>query len=153
MGQPAARPNSSVLILNTAYNVGTDSNNVPILTNLDGKVDIKLSFEYETGIGVSYSCGVHFRGNFYIYGGEDNRQQIAKVSNCTLKKVANLEFSFFEGACAANSDQLFLCFDYDGGAKICHTSNEPTGPFNLTPESTHPHSGIRSAMNEGEKAR
>ena len=143
-----SKSKNSVLILNTAYNMATSSNNTPILAHLNGNVYSDLSFEIEVGVGVSYSCGVQFRGNFYIYGGEENRQQVAKVSACALRNIATLPFSFFDGACAANSDQLFLCFDYDGDAKTCHTSNEPTGPFSLIPQSTEKHSGIRSAANQ-----
>ena len=81
----------------------------------------------------------------YIYGAENDRRQIAMVSDCALKKIATLPFNHYFGACAANEDRLFLCFDYHEDGKTCRMSNEPTGPFQETPKSTHTHIQTRSA--------
>jgi len=112
---------------------------------------MELSFEIESGVQVYASCGVQFKGNFYVYGSHSyfgNQQQIAQVSNCSLKHIATLEFDHFEGSCAATSTQLFLCFDNDEDGKTCRTSNKPTGPFSLRTKSIETHKNIRIAASE-----
>ena len=80
--------------------------NDPLLTNLNGKVDKDISFEIESGVYAEESCGLTFQGEFYIYGSyEGDKRQIAKVTDCKLKRVADLPFVFESGACAATSDQ------------------------------------------------
>ena len=138
---------SSVLILNTFQ-----PSHVPVLTDLNGNVNMNLTFEIENDAYVYNSCGVQFKGSFFIYGSlEGDRRQIAKVVDCSLKRIDTLSFPFVEGACSANSNQVILCFHYFGDGKTCHTSNEPTGPFNSIPKSTEVHLQIRSAANESKQ--
>ena len=133
---------SNVLILNTRL-----SDQLPVLTDLYGKIYDNFSFEIENDAHAYFSCGVQFKGNFYIYGAENDRRQIAMVSDCALKKIATLPFNHYYGACAANADRLFLCFDYHEDGKTCRMSNQPTGPFQETPKSTQTHIQTRVASN------
>ena len=111
---------------------------------------MSLSFEFEEDTYVYGSCGVQFKGNFLIYGSLEGRQnQISQVSNCALKRVSTLPFSYKYGACAATSSHLLLCFSLDGDGKTCHVSNESIGPFSLISKSIEEHSTIRSATSEG----
>ena len=97
---------SSVLILNTFQ-----PSHVPVLTDLNGNVNMNLTFEIENDAYVYNSCGVQFKGNFFIYGSlEGDRRQIAKVVDCALKRIDTLSFPFVEGACSANSNQVILWF-------------------------------------------
>ena len=139
----AAGLDSSVLILHTF------GNNVPILTDIDGNLDSNLQFEVEIDVFVHQSCGVQFQGDFFIYGSRDDDQQIAKVTDCSLNRVATLPFTFSYGACAATTDQVFLCFDSIQDGKTCYTSNEPTNHFKPISKSTEEHKFIRIATNEG----
>ena len=146
MTTTAAESYSSVLILNTA-----NSNNVPVLTDIYGNVK-SINFEIESEVYVYYSCGVQFKGEFYVYGTYyDDQRQIAKVTDCSLKRIGKLPFTFEFGACAATMDQIFLCFDYNGDAKTCHVANQPTGHFNNIAKTAYEHDRTRIAANNGLK--
>ena len=141
------KKSSSVLILNTYK-----ANNVPVVTDLNGKNDKDISFEIEYGVDVAGSCSVQFKGQFYIYGSYEIRseRQIAKVVNCSLKRVGTLPFEHKEGACAATNNQLFLCFDdQSGNGKTCRVANQPTGPFQAMADSIEHHADIRTAASKG----
>ena len=91
-----------------------------------------------------------FKGEFYIYGSqEEDRRQIAKVTDCSLKRVGSLPFDHKFGSCAANGNELFLCFDLNTDGKTCNNANEATGPFNEIAKSAEMHFWTRSAANEG----
>lgn len=86
-----APSNVSVLILNT-YN----SSHIPVLANLNGNINLNLSFEIENNVDVYHSCGVQFQGNFYVYGSSvytGRNTQIAMISDCALKRIATLPFT------------------------------------------------------------
>ena len=128
-----------------------EPSNSPVLTDLNGNTNTKLSFKIDAGVHAYQSCGLQFKGEFYVYGSyEGDRRQIAKVTGCALKRVRTLPFSLYAGACAATTDRLFLCFDYAGDGKTCHVSNEPTGPFNSISKSIETHKNTRTATNESE---
>ena len=136
---------TSALILNTFK-----QKSVPVLTDLNANVDLDLSFEIEEGVYVYQSCGVHFKGSFYVYGSENGDQkQIAKVADCGLKRIATLPFTHYGGACAATASNLLLCFDRNSwDDKTCQMASEPTGPFIEIPKSIEPHKWTRTAANE-----
>ena len=144
-----APSNVSVLILNT-YN----SSNIPVLANLNGNINLNLSFEIENNVDVYHSCGVQFQGNFYVYGSSvytGRNTQIAMISDCALKRIATLPFTHEQGACAVGFDKLFLCFDMRrGNGRNCYESNQPTGPFDQVRYSTEKHWYSRVAANSGE---
>ena len=120
-----------------------------VLTDLNGNVKT-INFEIESDVYVDHSCGVQFKGEFYVYGTYyDDQRQIAKVTNCSLKRIGTLPFTFEFGACAATRDQIFLCFDYNGDAKTCHVANEPTGHFNNIAKTAYEHDRIRIAASNG----
>ena len=101
--------------------------NVPLLIDIDGNVDNRLSFEIENEVFADRSCGVQFKENFYVFGSRNGDQRrIAKLVNCELKRVGTLPFTFDVGACAATEDQLFLCFDLVRDGQTCDVTTEPT---------------------------
>ena len=136
---------TSVLVLNTKK-----LDNAPLLINLNENADTSVNFKIENNVYAYASCGVQFKGEFYVYGSSvGDMQQIAKVTDCALKRVASLPFTFRNGACAATMDEVYLCFDWQNGdQKECHVGNEWNGPFSTTPDSTHAHKSTRSAASE-----
>ena len=123
------------------------------MTNLNG-VAVDAKFDISNGVEVSRNCGVLFKGNFYVYGGDSKRteHQIAKVQNCALEKIGELPFPLSWGGCAANANSLFLCFHYWGTSeegKTCHVSNEPTQSFIEIPKSIGTHRQTRPAATDG----
>ena len=146
----------SVLILKTGL-----QSNVPIVTNLKGKTFTttsttknKLKFSYESKTEVVGSCGVTFKGQFYIYGGKNIKRQISVVRNCALERQkVDLKNDLERGACTVGNKQVYLCFNADGrkGQKRCNISKDPRGNFekNVT-ESIYEHRIIRIASSESE---
>ena len=133
---------SSILVLNT-----WSSANVPLLIDIDGNVDNRLSFEIENEVYADRSCGVQFKGDFYVFGSrKGDQRQIAKVVNCELKRVGTLPFTFDVGACAATEDQLFLCFDLVRDGQTCDVTTEPTDQFARVSKSSFKHYKTRSAI-------
>ena len=103
---------------------------VPLLTDLNGNFDRNISFEIESGVIVEASCGVQYKGDFYIYGGTfrtSDSRQIAKVIDCSLKRIGTLPFELYVGACAATSEQVFLCFDL----QVCKVLVKPGKKFSV----------------------
>ena len=119
------------------------------MTNINGNVK-SINFEIESDVYVDHSCGVQFKGDHYIYGSySGDQRQIAKVTNCSLKRIGTLPFTLYYGACAATMDRVFLCIDYYGDKKTCHAANEPTGQFNVIAKSAYVHDQTRIAANNG----
>ena len=106
--------NTSILILNDG-----SERNIPVITDSTGKVEYRgrdFHFHYGRGTEVYASCSVKFRNEFYVFGGEQNhgkrKDQISKVTDCSLKKIGKLEFEFAFGACAVvNEESIYLCFN------------------------------------------
>ena len=123
---------------------------MPVLTDINGNVETDFSFDVDTGTYAHGSCGITFKGHFYIYGsGEDKaKRQIAKVIGCSLKTIDTLPFEHNYGSCATKSNQIILCFDMLSDGKTCYISNEPTGQFSAISKSGYKHILIRSAANE-----
>ena len=68
----------AVLMLNTAR-----SDNVPMVITFDGEVDNDINFVYEEGTEVYISCGVTLNGEFWIFGGANNRRQVCQNGSIT----------------------------------------------------------------------
>ena len=78
------------------------------------------------------------------------KRNIFKLINCALQWVADLPFTFNEGACAASKNQVFLCFDRERGTyNQCDTAFAPVGPFTALPLTTHSHKDTRAAADDG----
>ena len=59
--------NSSVLILNTYES--SEARETPITTDFDGNVNKRIKFKIEDDVEVFDSCGLTFKGEFYVFGG------------------------------------------------------------------------------------
>ena len=78
-----------------------------MLTDIYGNFK-SINFEIESEVYVYHSCGVQFKGDFYVYGSySGDQRQIAKVTECSLKRVGTLPFTHDLGACAATTEQVF----------------------------------------------
>ena len=120
------------------------------LIDLYGNVNTDLSFQFEKDAYAYGGCGLLFKGNFYIYGDSiGDRRQITVVVGCSLKRIGTLPFPFHEDACAAATNQFFLCHEWFSDKDACQTSTEPTGPFIPISTSFQNHRYIRSAANDG----
>ena len=112
-----------------------------------------LDFKIDYKTRVAGSCGVTFRGKFYIYGGNFEKKQIAVVKLCELERVTkvDLKHNFEKGACTVGNGQIYLCFSADDrqNQRICRTADKPESDFaaNIT-QSYYEHRLIRIASSE-----
>jgi len=63
----------------------TNSNNVPMIISFDGQIIPNFNFKYNRGTSSSYSCGVIYENEFWIFGGagESKRQVRTKIMEKT----------------------------------------------------------------------
>ena len=112
-----------------------------------GKQSTSLNFKFSDDTNVVESCGITFNGQFFIYGGY-NERQIAKVNGCSLETVGSLEFDFVGGGCTYANNQILLCFHQDSDHKTCYSSMDPLGPFTTIQKSIYEHGYTRIASSE-----
>ena len=135
-----------VLVLNTLY-----SDNVPIITNADGRQDIDFDFVFGEGTEVKYSCSMTWKNELYIVGGQSKERQISKLVGCELTLIGQLRFDHYNGGCANVADEkLYLCFDFESADK-CRVATSPMGVFEEINESSYDHRYTRIAASEGNK--
>ena len=119
----------SVLVVNSK------GSNLPLLTDLHGKHDPNLYFEFGENTEVDGSCSIVWQNQIYIFGGHYKHYQVSRVDNCVLHGIGNMAISHVNGACAAieQKNLVLLCFDSSDTkhGKQCYASNEPLGFNNL----------------------
>ena len=138
--------NTDILILNARQ-----SFNVPVLTNASGKDDRDLNFVIDDGVEVYGSCSLTWRGEHFVFGGWNKRNQIAKIIGCELKSVGELPFSHYNGGCAKMADnRLYLCFNSNDSSDYqkCRVANSPLSQFEETTRSYETHTETRIAASE-----
>ena len=137
--------NTEVLILSTRF-----PEHVPIITNTTGRSDRNFFFLYEDETQVSGSCGVTWRNQLFIFGGNNHTRQISKLSSCKLEKVAELDFDFHIGGCASQSDEkIWICFGREeSNFKKCRFSYDPKTNFTLINDSLYTHGNTRIAASD-----
>ena len=139
---PKQKPDILVLDSNSALNV-------PIIINGSGKEDRDFFFEFENGTEVYRSCGLTFQNRHFIFGGRNEKTQVAMVEDCTLKLIGKLSFNHDFGACTNVYDRfIYLCFnDKTDDHKKCRYSSSPTGSFQVT-DSNYAHRFTRIAADQ-----
>ena len=59
---------------------------------------------------VNYSCSVNFQNEMFIFGGMFIKDQISKVTGCSMTRIGTLDFDFNGGGCANFEDRsIILC--------------------------------------------
>ena len=96
-----------------------------------------------------------WHGQFYLFGGEKEKNQISTLNGCTLERVGSLSFHHYWGACTTVHDQtIFLCFNNESGDyKKCRKSTRPTGLFLDVEETYNNHKQTRIAAGPGKAIR
>ena len=140
-----AATNTNVLILNTDH-----SNNVPVITNAAGLDDRDINFEFGENTEVHNSCGLTFRNQYFVFGGNSFKTQISQIINCQLKRIGQLEFNHDDGGCAnVGNNRVYLCFnDKSSDRKKCRVANSPTDQFEQISDSVYDHRYTRIAASE-----
>ena len=122
---------------------------IPILTNANGRVDRNFFFLYGENTEVFQSCGLTWRNQFYLFGGANEKRQVAKLSSCKLERVGQLDFDLDKGGCAnLNDEKIYLCFGLEQNTKKCRYATDPLESFALIEETSHSHSNTRIAASK-----
>ena len=61
-----------VLVLNT-----NSVNNIPMTIDFEGNTNYDINFEFGEGTNVGYGCSATLNGDFWVFGGLDNEQQVS----------------------------------------------------------------------------
>ena len=110
----------------------------------------ELDFTFASDTEAYLSCSLEWHNRLYVFGGYNQRRQISRVVGCGLKRVGNLAFDFYYGACTTvNVDQVILCFPRDN-KKRCQKAVDPEGAFTLMPSTRYEHYETRIASTNGE---
>ena len=118
------------------------------MTDLNGKEMSCPGFTIDYDVEVYKSCAVTYKDQFFVYGGQHHRRQIAIVANKSLINVGSLPFDFRSGGCSSTTNKIILCFHYDGDKRTCYQTTNPTGQFKQTTKSIHEHRLIKFASSE-----
>ena len=147
-----ATSRTSVLILSTYTNASA-----PILTDVAINEWVYPSgrgqfyFRLESKTEVFQSCSLIFAGRSYIYGGSNEKTQLSMVDGCALKRIGDLPFEFFRGACTSTPNAIYLCFESGSDYRTCRmATGDPAGPFEFIDKSIHDHRRISIASSESQ---
>ena len=141
--------NTSILVLNTYQG------HLSLITDSFGKVEYAgtdFDFEYGSNTEAYHSCSLTWRGDFFIFGGIDEKTQISKLSGCKLERISSLAFHHKQGACSnVNDEWIYLCFNTDDSAdyKKCRRSNSPSGTYQSISDSNEDHRRAKIGSNQG----
>ena len=128
--------NTSVLILSRAK--------PQFIRDATGNVkSVGEDFEFSLGQNteVYYSCSLTWHGQFFVFGGNEEKSQISIINGCRLERVGSLDFDQSYGGCANVNDQsVYLCFNRaTADNKKCRVANDPFGEFQEIEETVYNH--------------
>lgn len=72
-----------------------------------------ITFETDSLAEVAVSCSATINGEFYIFGGLNERRQISKIVDCSLQRVGDLPYELYFPACGTfkfPEERSMLCF-------------------------------------------
>ena len=126
----------------------TELINTPRMINTAGELSTTFAFN---GHEVYYSCGVTFRNNYFIFGGETkNRDQILELKDCGLQNIGTLKFSHYYGACGSRGGVIVLCFNLNPeDNKRCRKASSATGEWTELAQSSYEHRETSIAISPG----
>ena len=124
--------------------LNTYGSNTAVITNGAGKVEyptLDFMFLYGEGTEAHKSCSMTWRGRFFIFGGETEKNQISVLNGCKLERIGDLQFEHYYGACSNVNDQVYLCFNVGSSSdlKKCRVASSPTGNYSEIAESNVNH--------------
>ena len=61
-----------VLVLNT-----NNAKNIPMTIDFEGNTNYHINFEFGDGTNVGYGCSATLNGDFWVFGGLENEQQVS----------------------------------------------------------------------------
>ena len=82
----------------------------------------------------------------------ENERQLGLVTNCALRNIGSLPFSFYDGACSATKKNIYLCFanrkDDIESLYLCYRTRDPLARFDQLSKTKYHHSWAKIATSE-----
>ena len=104
-----------------------------MLLNSAGELEELACFERDINTEIFQSCSVNWKNQLFVFGGENKRKQISRLSGYKLERVGNLTFKHYDGACSVmGNEYIFLCFSApsaDTGMDDYLQCRRSTGPL------------------------
>ena len=142
MTTPTNSPTSAMLFLQKEFYQNQPTNHL-----IDTENELSTYFDMN-GQEVYGSCGVTFKNNYYIFGGQYTSMRILQVSACYLINIGSLGFYSSLGASGSNEDVMVLCFG-SGDMKSCRKASSPNGTWTEMALSTYEHRFTAIAASPG----
>ena len=117
-----------------------------MLINSAGEQKKLTCFERDDNTEAYYSCSINWKNQFHVFGGNNQRRQISRLSGYRLESIGSLTFNHKWGTCSVMANQfIFLCFDNSDSQnesddiRRCRRSTGPLGNFTEVALSNHHH--------------
>ena len=116
-----------------------------MLINSTGEQKELACFQPGENTEAFYSCSIQWKNLLHIFGGLNEKRQISRLTGHKLERVGSLAFDLTGGACNVMANQyILLCFNLNGGSKLCRRSTDPLKTFTEEPLSNHEHRYART---------
>ena len=125
-----------------------------MITNLSGAKITGFKFEYDYETEVYKSCSVIWQNENYVFGGENQKRQIAKIDGCRLRRIGELAFDLMAAGCVnVNNQKILLCFNLDFDLSSddfdkCRSLPSPTGSYQDVQRSKYAHQLTKIASSD-----
>ena len=134
----------------TVWNASFASNKALLINNDKSK---GLGFD-SAGKDIVGSCSLVWRGEMFLFGGNDYRPEIYVVDGCGLKGTqVRLNFDMYFGACAQrDNSEIFICFpdvSNDDTKQRCWRATDPLKKFEPLTNSNYDHRATQIAVTSG----
>ena len=124
---------------------------IAILINSSGKNEKLACFKRPESTDAKDSCPLVWQNQVYVFGGSNEKRQISKLIDHSLKRIGNLTF-YHTGACSRldypQTSYIMLCFHFRAtkdNYNRCHRSNGPREPFYEVARSNHMHRSTQTS--------
>ena len=122
-----------------------------MLINSAGEQKELACFDRDATTEAEFSCSVNWNNEFFIFGGKNEKRQISRLTGHKLKRIGDLTFDHYFGACSVMANQfVFLCFNFadSNDSKRCRRSNGPLEQFSEVALSTYEHRRILTSCSD-----
>ena len=74
---------------------------------------LPVDLETDSLAEVAVSCSATINGEFYVFGGLNERRQISKIVDCSLQRISDLPYELYFPACGTfkfPEERSMICF-------------------------------------------
>ena len=123
----------------------------PMLVDANDRRNGNVFMVFDEDTEVFHSCSLTWRNQFFVFGGDQEKRQVSKLSGCRLSLVGTLAFDHVEAGCSNVGDEvIYLCFNANNADdyKKCRSATAPLGDYTEVALSTYEHRYTRIASSQ-----